>query len=72
MDRPEISKDSGIFVSCQWPHVVDYSLSDRSSVIFDVHSDYRVVLQDSTVKCICDLRKLDLDKFKEEFNNQAF
>jgi hypothetical protein len=51
--------------------VVDYSLSDHSSVIFDVHSDYRVVLQDGTAKCIRDFRKLDVVKFKDEFSHQA-
>ena len=53
-------------------HVIDYDLSDHSSVIFNVYSEHRVMIQDSITKPVRDFRKLDVDKFKHEFSQHKF
>ena len=48
--------------------VIDYCLSDHSSVIFNVYSEHRVILEDSTPKHTRDFRKFDVQRFKCGFN----
>ena len=50
--------------------VIDYDLSDHSLVNFIMHTEHRVLLNESTHKCVCDFKQFDAQRFITDFVQQ--